>query len=53
MVKLIASSVVRGAQQGQSHGGVYLIDFKTQRSIKLLIGIPQVLIGKDEVGIED
>ena len=31
MVKLIASSVVRGAQQGQSHGGVYLIDFKTQK----------------------
>ena len=30
MVKLIASSVVRGAQQGQSHGGVYLIDFKNQ-----------------------
>ena len=25
--KLIATSVVRGAQQGQSHGGVYLIDF--------------------------
>ena len=31
MIKLIASSVVRGAQQGQSHGGVYLIDFKTQK----------------------
>jgi len=30
MVKLIASSVVRGAQQGQSHGGVYLVDFETQ-----------------------
>ena len=30
MIKLIASSVVRGAQQGQSHGGVYIIDFKTQ-----------------------
>jgi hypothetical protein len=25
--KLIATSVVRGARQGQSHGGVYLIDF--------------------------
>ena len=25
--KLIAPSVVRGAQQGQSHGGIYLIDF--------------------------
>ena len=31
MVKLIASSVVRGAQQGQSHGGVYLIDFESQQ----------------------
>ena len=31
MVKLIASSVVRGAQQGQSHGGVYVIDFETQK----------------------
>ena len=30
MIKLVASSVVRGAQQGQSHGGVYIIDFKTQ-----------------------
>jgi hypothetical protein len=30
MVKLVASSVVRGAQQGQSHGGVYLVDFETQ-----------------------
>ena len=30
MIKLIASSVVRGAQQGQSHGGVYLIDFDKQ-----------------------
>ena len=30
MVKLVASSVVRGAQQGQSHGGVFLIDFTTQ-----------------------
>jgi hypothetical protein len=25
--RLIATSVVRGARQGQSHGGVYLIDF--------------------------
>jgi hypothetical protein len=30
MVKLVASSVVRGAQQGQSHGGVFLIDFDVQ-----------------------
>ena len=28
--KLIATSVVRGAQKGQSHGGVYTIDFKSQ-----------------------
>ena len=32
MVKLIASSVVRGAEQGQSHGGIYLIDFQTQKA---------------------
>ena len=31
MVKIIASSVVRGVQQGQSHGGVYLIDFESQQ----------------------
>ena len=30
MVKLVTSSVVRGAQQGQSHGGVYLIDLNNQ-----------------------
>ena len=30
MVKLVTSSVVRGAQQGQSHGGVYLIDLENQ-----------------------
>ena len=28
--KLIATSVVRGSQQGESHGGVYLIDFENQ-----------------------
>jgi hypothetical protein len=27
---LIATSVVRGAEQGDSHGGIYLIDFKNQ-----------------------
>jgi len=31
MVKLVASSVVRGAQQGQSHGGVFLVNFDTQK----------------------
>ena len=30
MVKLVTSSVVRGAQQGESHGGVYLIDLDSQ-----------------------
>jgi len=28
--KLIATSVVRGSQQGESHGGVYLIDFQNE-----------------------
>ena len=28
--KLIATSVVRGSRKGQSHGGVYLIDFDNQ-----------------------
>ena len=26
--KLIATSVVRGSEKGQSHGGVFLIDFQ-------------------------
>ncbi len=28
--KLVATSVVRGSQQGESHGGVYTIDFEKQ-----------------------
>ncbi len=28
--KLIATSVVRGSEKGQSHGGVYLLDFENQ-----------------------
>ena len=28
--KLIATSVVRGSQQGESHGGVFTIDFEKQ-----------------------
>jgi len=28
--KLIATSVIRGSQQGQSHGGVFTVDFETQ-----------------------
>jgi hypothetical protein len=30
MVKLVATSVVRGSHQGESHGGVYLIDMEQQ-----------------------
>ena len=30
MVKLVATSVVRGSHQGESHGGVYLIDVENQ-----------------------
>ena len=30
MTTLIATSVVRGSHQGESHGGVYLVDFETQ-----------------------
>lgn len=28
MVRVVATSVVRGSQQGESHGGVYVIDFE-------------------------
>ncbi len=31
MTTLIATSVVRGTQQGESHGGVYLIDLEKQK----------------------
>jgi hypothetical protein len=30
MTKLVATSVVRGSQQGESHGGVFLVDLKDQ-----------------------
>jgi hypothetical protein len=30
MKQLVATSVVRGSQQGESHGGVYLVDFDAQ-----------------------
>lgn len=30
MVKLVTTSVVRGSQQGESHGGVYLLDTEAQ-----------------------
>ena len=31
MVKLVATSVVRGSQQGESHGGIYIVDFEDER----------------------
>lgn len=34
--KLIATSVVRGAHQGESHGGVYLMDFVEQEVTQVL-----------------
>lgn len=32
--KFIATSVVRGSQQGESHGGVYTVDFETQECLQ-------------------
>ena len=32
MTVLVATSVVRGTRQGESHGGVYLIDLEKQRA---------------------
>jgi len=32
--KLITTSVVRGSQQGESHGGVYTIDFRNQEVVQ-------------------
>ncbi|MEH6549870.1 MAG: hypothetical protein V7711_15940 [Pseudomonadales bacterium] len=36
MTKLIATSVVRGSQQGQSHGGIYLIDLASQNVVQTM-----------------
>jgi hypothetical protein len=36
MTKLLTTSVVRGSQQGESHGGVFLIDLDEQRVDQLL-----------------
>ncbi len=36
MTAVVATSVVRGAQQGDSHGGVYLVDFSA-RKVKQVI----------------
>lgn len=35
-MKLLTTSVVRGSQQGQSHGGVYLIDLEAQTVLQTL-----------------
>ena len=31
MVKLVATSVVRGSCKGESHGGIYIVDLETER----------------------
>ena len=36
MTILIASSVVRGSHQGESHGGVYLVDIEQNRSAQVI-----------------
>ena len=36
MTTLIATSVVRGSHQGESHGGVYLVDFTQQRVTQVI-----------------
>jgi hypothetical protein len=36
MTRLIATSVVRGSQQGDSHGGVYLVDLARQSVVQML-----------------
>ncbi len=33
---LVATSVVRGSQQGESHGGVYLVDFAAQTAVQTI-----------------
>ncbi|MEJ2604250.1 MAG: hypothetical protein P8172_13355, partial [Gammaproteobacteria bacterium] len=34
MTSLVATSVVRGSHQGESHGGVYLIDLERERVVR-------------------
>jgi hypothetical protein len=34
--KLIATSVVRGSRRGESHGGVYTVDFENQEVVQLV-----------------
>ena len=39
--KLIATSVVRGSQQGESHGGVYTVDFEKQKGEHTTLGLKE------------
>ena len=34
--KIIATSVIRGSKQGESHGGVYTVDFDSQEVLQLI-----------------
>ena len=34
--KLITTSVVRGSEQGESHGGVYLIELEKQQTRQVI-----------------
>lgn len=36
MTVLVASSVVRGSRQGESHGGVYLFDFERETAVQTI-----------------
>ena len=36
MTTLVATSVVRGTRQGESHGGVYLIDLTRKRARQVI-----------------
>jgi hypothetical protein len=36
MTTLITTSVVRGSQQGESHGGVYLLDLELRRARQVI-----------------
>ena len=41
---IIATSVVRGSQQGESHGGIYLVDFENQ--------VANIMVDWDDSGID-
>ena len=41
---IIATSVVRGSQQGESHGGIYLADFENQ--------VANIMVDWDDSGID-